>query len=172
MKPRKNYTTHISTLLVALQATDGLVIELGGGQASTPFLHWVCKASKRKLISYENHPEYYEYERTFQSPLHRIRWVDDWDSVPVQEAGVVFVDHHPSERRSVEAIRFKDHADLIVIHDTEREGKKYADPEMWKHFKYQYTYKDTRPWTSIVSNKIDVTNFDKNYENIAKKHAI
>lgn len=171
MKPRKNYTTHTSTLLVALQATDGKVIELGGGQSSTPFLHWVCKAADRKLISYENHPDYYEYERSFKSPMHRIVFVEDWDDVPVEPCGVVFVDHHPSERRAVEAVRFKDAADLIVMHDTEREGPKYADPEMWKHFKYVYTYKATRPWTSIMSNKIDVTNFADRYPLIGKKCA-
>jgi hypothetical protein len=168
MKPRKNYTTHISTLLVALQATTGKVIELGGGQSSTPFLHWVCKAAGRKLISYENHPAYYEYEHTFTSPMHRVIKVDDWDEVPVEPVGVVFIDHHPSERRHVDAIRFKDAADLVVVHDTERQNENYNNDEIFANFKYHYTYKDTRPWTSIVSNKIDVSNFGERYKLICE----
>lgn len=168
MKPRKNYTTHISTLLVAIQATEGKVIELGGGQSSTPFLHWVCKAGERKLISYENHPAYYEYERTFQGPYHAVRKVEDWDDVKVEPCGVVFIDHHPSYRRSIDAIRFKDHADLVVIHDTERDDENYRNSDIWPHFKYHFHYKDARPWTSIVSNKIDVTNFADRYKLICQ----
>ena len=163
MKPRKNYTTHVSTLLVALQATNGTVIEVGGGQSSTPVLHWVCKAANRKLISYENDQNYFDYEYSFKSPLHSIRKIEDWDDMPIEKAGVVFIDHHPSQRRSVDAIRFKDHADLVVIHDTERDDDNYRMREIWPHFKYHFHYKDTRPWTSIVSNTIDVTNFYERY---------
>lgn len=168
MKPRKNYTTHISTLLVAIQATEGKVIELGGGQSSTPFLHWVCKAGERKLITYDDNQEYYEYEYGFKSPLHAVKKVENWDDVPVEPCGVLFVDHHPSYRRSIDAIRFKDVADLVVIHDTERDDENYRNSEIWPHFKYHYTYKDARPWTSIVSNKIDVTNFGERYKLICQ----
>lgn len=166
MKPRKNYTTHISTLLAALKATTGTVIEVGGGQSSTPFLHWVCKAGNRKLITYENHPDYYQYEKSFQSALHRVRKIENWDDMPIEEAGVVFIDHHPSERRSVDAIRFKDHADLVVIHDTERDDENYRMREIWPHFKYRFDFKDARPWTSVVSNTIDLTNFADMYKEI------
>lgn len=163
MKPRKSYTTHISTLLVALQATTGTVIEVGGGQSSTPFLHWVCKASGRKLITYENHPAYYEYARTFKSHLHSIRRIDDWDDMKIEGAGVVFIDHHPSQRRHIDAIRFKDSADIVVIHDTERDDENYRNREIWEHFKFRYDYTDTRPWTTMVSNHIDVSTFGDRY---------
>ena len=166
MKPKKNYTTHISTLLVALKATTGLVIEVGGGQSSTPFLHWVCKAGRRKLITYENHPAYFDYAYSFKSPLHSIRKIENWDDMPIEKAGVVFIDHHPSERRSIDAIRFKDVADLVVIHDTERESEKYRNSDIWPHFKYKFTFTETRPWTTIVSNTIDVTNFADKYKEI------
>lgn len=162
MKPSKEYTTHISTLLVALQATTGTVIELGGGVSSTPFLHWVCKASRRKLITYESHPDYYNYCRKFKSPLHSIRKVDDWNDVAIEDAGVVFVDLHPSNMRHEMAIKFKD-ADLLVIHDTEREDENYQNSKIWQHFKYRYDWKEARPWTTIVSNKVDLTDFDKRY---------
>jgi len=165
MKPRKNYTTHISTLLVALQATKGTVIEFGGGQSSTPVLHWVCKAARRKLITYDDSQAYYEYAHQFTSPLHRVIKVDNWDDVPVEPAGVVFIDHHPSGRRSIDAVRFKD-ADLVVIHDTERDDENYRNRDIWPHFKYRFDFTEARPWTSIVSNKIDLSNFAERYKNI------
>jgi hypothetical protein len=156
MKPSKEYTTHMPTLLVALKATTGLVIEVGGGQSSTPLLHWMCKLGNRKLITYENHPDYYAYAKKFQSNLHRVRKIENWDDMPIEKAGVVFIDHHPSSRRSVDTVRFKD-ADIVVIHDTEREDENYRNSEIWPHFKYRHTYKDARPWTTMVSNKVDVT---------------
>jgi hypothetical protein len=99
--------------------------------------------------------------------MHRIIKVNDWNEVPVEPAGVVFIDHHPSERRRIDAIRFKDMADIVVVHDTERTGEPYGNEEIMKHFKYQFTYKATRPWTSLLSNKIDVTNFAERYKTIA-----
>jgi hypothetical protein len=152
--------------MVALQATKGLVIEVGGGQSSTPFLHWICKAQGRKLITYENHPEYFAYAKSFQSDLHVARLIEDWDDMPIQDAGVVFIDHHPSGRRSIDTIRFKDHADLVVIHDTERDDENYRNSDIWPHFKYRFDFKEARPWTTIVSNKIDVTNFGSKYSEI------
>lgn len=166
MKPTKQYTTHISTLLAALRMTNGLVIELGGGQSSTPFLHWVCKAQRRKLLTYENHDAYYNYCRKFQSKDHRIRKVDDWDDIPAQECAVVFVDLHPSSMRHVMANRFKDHADLVVVHDTERDDDNYRNREIWPNFKYRYDFTEARPWTSVVSNKIDLTFFEDEYRKI------
>lgn len=169
MKPSKTYSTHMSTLLAALQATDGKVIEFGGGPSSTPLLHWVCKAARRKLLTYESHPKYYEYEHTFTSPLHKIQLVENWNETIVEPAGVVFIDHHPSGRRHIDAIRFKDSADLVVIHDTERDDDNYRNREIWPHFKYRFDFKECRPWTTIVSNKIDLSDFNERYEAIGKK---
>lgn len=163
MKPSKNYTTHISTLLVAIRATRGKVIELGGGQSSTPFLHWVCKAGNKKLITYENHPAFYKYLRQFQSYDHRVRKVEDWNKVPIEKCGVLFVDLHPAEMRHEMAIKFKDAASIVVVHDTEREDK-YQNSKIGKHFKYSYTYKDATPWTTMFSNHIDVTEFGDKYK--------
>jgi hypothetical protein len=89
--------------------------------------------------------------------------VDNWDDVKVEPCGVVFIDHHPSGRRSIDAIRFKDAAQLVVIHDTERDDENYRNRDIWPHFKYRFDYKDATPWTSIVSNTIDLTNFAERY---------
>lgn len=166
MKPRKNYTTHISTLLVALKATTGPVIELGGGQSSTPFLHWVAKAGGRKLITYENDPTYYHYCRGFRSKDHRVVKVEDWDAVPIDECGVVFVDLHPSNMRHVMANKFKDAAQIVVIHDTERDDNNYQNSAIWPNFKYRFDYMEANPYTSMVSNYIDVSQFKNHYKAI------
>lgn len=154
----KNYTTHIGVLVKALDASRGTVIECGGGIFSTPLLHWLCKMQNRKLITYESHPDYYAFERQFQSPLHSIRLVEDWDKIEIpSKVGMVFIDHHPPERRMIELSRFKDSAEFIVVHDTERKSREYNREEVFAEFKYRYDWKDCRPWTSIFSNKYDIT---------------
>lgn len=154
----KNYSTHMPVLIKVLLASEGTVVEIGGGIYSTPFLHWMCKFQNRKLVTYENHPDYYEYEKRFQSNLHRVKFVKDWDDIDMpKHISVLFIDHHPSNRRSVDTIKYKDTADYIVIHDTERDDESYDYSRIWPHFKYVYHYRDAKPYTSVVSNIIDVT---------------
>lgn len=150
----KNYSTHITMLVAALNASKGLVIECGGGIFSTPLLHWLCKAQRRQLISYEQDPAYYAFERAFQSPLHKVRFVEDWDKIEIpKHVGMVFIDHHPPERRMIETERFKDVADFVVIHDSERESTSYNRPEVYAMFKNRFDWKECKPWTTVLSNK-------------------
>ena len=154
----KNYSTHNGLLVKMLMKSEGDVIECGGGVFSTPLLHWVCKDLRRKLVSYENIPPYYAFERQFQSSLHSIRFVEDWDKIKIpKHVGLVFIDHHPPERRMVELERFKDVADYIVIHDTERVSREYNRDEVFALFKYRYDWKECRPHTSVFSNFFDLS---------------
>lgn len=154
---KKAYTTHMRTLIKVLNMSKGDVVELGAGPFSTPLLHWVCKDMNRKLISYEVDPEYYNYARQFRSPLHRIVQVNDWDEVDSNtHRGLVFIDHNPFDRRAPDTIKFKDSADYVVIHDTECEDDFKT---IWPHFKYAYTWKGCRPWTSVVSNSKNLSDF-------------
>lgn len=155
----KEYTTNMTMLIKVLLISKGDVIECGGGIFSTPLLHWLCKMQGRKLITYENEKSYYEFERKFQSPAHRVRFVENWDDIPIpKHCGVVFIDHHPSERRMVETLRFKDVADYIIIHDTERTSREYNKPEVFEQFKYRYDWKACKPWCSVFSNLKDLSN--------------
>jgi hypothetical protein len=74
---------------------------------------------------------------------------------------MVFVDHHPPERRMIETSRFKDVADYIVIHDTERESREYNRSEILDGFKYRHDWKDCKPWTSVFSNFKDLSFLSK-----------
>jgi len=155
----KNYSTHNAMLLKIFQLSKGDVVECGGGIFSTPLLHWACKLADRKLISYEQDPAYYQFERQFQSRQHIIRFVENWDDIDTKtHRGMVFIDHHPPERRMIELERFKDSADYIVVHDTERESREYNRQEVFDLFKYKYTWKGCRPWTSVFSNFHDLSN--------------
>lgn len=157
----KTLTTYIGVLIKVLQMSEGDVVELGAGPASTPLLHWMCKDMNRRLISYENDPEFYNFARQYRSKLHKIVFVENWDDVEADiRRGLVFIDHHPSLRRGTDVIRFKDSADYIIMHDTEEEEKNDYK-KVWPNFKYIYTWKECRPWVSVVSNAKDLSGLNK-----------
>jgi hypothetical protein len=165
----KGYSTHNALLLRVLDASDGDVVEMGSGPFSTALLHWYCKNKKRKLITYEDDPQYYIFAKMFQSPEHRVIFIEDWDKVDTsQHRGLVFIDHggkldggYHGSRRGLDVTRWKDTADYIVMHDTEVgdyvKDDIYNYRPMWKNFKYKFTWKECRPWTSVVSNSKDVS---------------
>ena len=161
---RKAYTTHMPMLIKAVQLTKGPVMELGSGLFSTPLLHWLCKKDSRKLVTYENMLEYYPFARQFRSRNHHVRLIDSWDKIDVETHwSVVMIDHKPAERRAIDAIRLRDKADYIVLHDTERSV--YGYDKIWPHFKYIYHWKSCKPWTTVVSN---FKNLNEEFTNIHK----
>ncbi len=149
----KAYSTHNPFLIEYVQKTTGPVLELGSGVFSTPLLHWLCR--NRDLYTYENNPEYYHFARKFRSKFHRIRPIDKWEDLkPDKHYSIVFIDFSAkgSIKRGEMAIRFKDHADFIILHDTEppRE-KEYGYDKVWKHFRYRRDWKECSTWTSVLS---------------------
>jgi hypothetical protein len=156
---RKDYTTHMPMLIKVVQMTSGPVLELGAGVFSTPLLHWLCAESGRRLDTYEDVADCYHFAHKFRSRNHRIHFVEDWDAV--EFAGhwdVVFIDH-TTGRRSVDALRLKDKADYIILHDSEAE-KHYGYDKVWPEFRYIYHWKNCQPWTTVVSNLKDVSRWN------------
>lgn len=140
-------------LIKTVQNTNGKILELGAGPYSTPLLHWICKEKGQKLLTLENNLDYYKFARQFQSRLHSIRQVENIDDLEINDHfSVVFIDHNFENRmRGQDAIRFKDNADFVVLHDSEEE-RNYGYDKAWKHFKYRYDWKECKPWTTVLSN--------------------
>lgn len=147
----KHYTTHILMLIKCVQHTDGAVLELGAGPASTPLLHWLCKEKKRPLYTYESNKFFYKYAKLFQSSNHHVRYVD-WNDYKIDGHWSVALIDQPSKFR-VQSINYlKDKVDYFVLHDTDGAGvERYKD--VLSQFKYRYDWKECRPWTTVVSNK-------------------
>lgn len=153
----KEKSTHNPMLIRTILMSEGPVLEIGAGLFSTPLMHWLCKMMGRKLVTYENNPDYYQFARKFVSRDHSIKLIDDWSKMDLKTHwGVVLMDHNPDERRADDVISFKDNADYIVIHDTDREDK-YHMEKAYPHFKYIHTWKGCRPWTTVVSNFKDLS---------------
>jgi hypothetical protein len=159
IKHVKGMSTHNVLLIKAVLLSDGPVLEIGSGFFSTPLLHWLCKMTGKDLVTYENNLEYFEMARKFKSRHHSIRLIGDWSEMDSQtQWGVVFVDHSPKERRIVDIEKYKDKAEYLVIHDTER-ADLYSYDKVWPMFKYRYEWQECVPYTTVVSNVKDLSNF-------------
>lgn len=142
-------------LIKCVQATDGPVMELGAGLASTPLLHWLCWEKARPLWTFEEKDEYFQYAKKFQSKFHRIRQIKDWNDFNVKGHWSVSLIDQSVKGRTPSILYLKDKVDYIVIHDTQREDVYHYAP-IWKQFKYVHHWKGCVPWTSVVSNFKDL----------------
>ncbi len=153
----KQQGTHMLTLMKAIAATGGAVCEMGAGFSSTPLLHWLTLG--RELVTYESDPDYAHFARSFRSKDHKVRHTD-FKNVDFERTwSVVFIDHSPRRPRTRgdDAVKFIN-ADLIVLHDTEPESSThYGYDQVFPLFKYRYDWNLCKPYTSVVSNTIDVS---------------
>lgn len=141
-----------------MEVTNGPVLELGCGFSSTPLLYWMCMEQGRKFVSYEND------KRWIEKVGYPIEYVEDWDKTDIDNIhwSVVLMDHRPGERRPVDAVRLKDNADFIILHDSVSElGKFYGYEKIYPLFKYRFNYTKFLPNTVVLSNLVDVEKFLK-----------
>lgn len=158
MTIHRRWGSHLPVLMRLVSITTGKILELGTGIYSTPFLHWSCFLSNRKLISYESEPKYYEKSKQYRTSRHRVRFIDNWDNLNI--AGffdIVFIDLHPGFKRKDLAAKFKDSCLYVVLHDTEPdEDDCYKYSEIYQMFKYRYDFVKVKPNTTVLSNVVDI----------------
>lgn len=169
--PTNNDLSYYPLLYKALEATKGEIIEMGTGHGSTPLLHEYCTKNKRVLHSYETEKDWISKFEGTANELHTFTLLDRlaWDvcSDMHPSPSVVFIDHAPGERRKEDILRFKDSAEIIVVHDTEPTGA--GDYQVRQHFqKFKYcvevlsNWHDPREagaWATALSNTINITNW-------------
>ena len=146
-------STHLPVLISALSRTSGDVLELGTGKYSTPVLHELCEEQKRRLFSYESNRDYYERVKHFQTRLHSVEHIENFDEASIeQDWSLVFIDHAPADRRIVDIERVKTHSDYIVCHDTEPESDCiYEYSKTFKNFLYRWDYTKFETHTTVLS---------------------
>jgi hypothetical protein len=159
---RSSYETHRPVLREAvLRVPRGLILELGAGDGSTPPLHEVCLATGRPVVTLESDRTWFERFEHLNSENHAVVHVPSWEdldralfrSLPFS---IAFVDHTPT-RRVVDVRWLADRAQILVVHDTE--SKDYGYETIFDLFRYSVTYKSRVPWTSVLSNFIDVSSW-------------
>lgn len=149
-----NWDNHRIMLPLALELTKGLVIELGSGEGSTPFLRKYCKEEGREFRTYDHHPEWSEK----MGAVH----IADWDKADIwHPCGLLFVDHAPGEHRYIAIERMKDKADIIVVHDSEDAATGYLLAKIWHLFKYRLNFNRRGGGAGVtaISNTIDLNKY-------------
>lgn len=163
IKDMDEWSGHRRLLWQALEATKHLklpVLELGCGYGSTPFLQQYCKDNGLELFSYDFNKEW--------ADKFGATHVENWD-LNVDWLGqfsVALVDESPGEHRK-SSVRFLAlAAQIVIVHDSEPIGWNASDyqvrPEFirFKYFTDERPDIDGQPWTSALSNFIDVSKFD------------
>jgi hypothetical protein len=156
------YGSHRNLLWEALEATKHLklpVIELGSGQSSTPYIRQYCKDEGLEFFTYESSRKWAE---TMGS-----EYVEDWDKMNFwdKEFSVCLLDLAPGEYRKVALMKLIN-TKVICVHDSEAPGWNASDYRIRPLFsKFKYMLDDIpnvkgAPWTTLVSNEIDVTKFE------------
>jgi hypothetical protein len=154
------YGSHLPVLIKLVGMTDGPVLELGMGFNSSPFLHWSCVPHNREIVSYDADAVYFRFLRVtnFGYGSHKVVLVDKWEDAPIERPwDVVFIDVSPDEMRGECARRVANYAKFVVLHDTEPEAvEKCGYDKIFPLFKYRFDYKVRKPYTSVLSNFVDV----------------
>lgn len=159
-----NYGSHLPLLIKAMEISTGPVVEMGMGVNSTPVMHWMCAASHRNLVSYEtDESQLYQWSHFSapRFPWHYIELVKDWDEINLAYPwSLAFVDHDPDERRHKDVLRLADHAQLIVLHDSEgKPHQREAFSRVYDSFKWSWRYSEYEPESIILSNFVDLSGF-------------
>ncbi len=150
------YGTHRPSLCEAIVRTTGPILELGMGNDSTPSLHAVAEACGRVVRSFDHDAAWSERFSGLRSAHHRIAHFMSWDACPIMSEvwGVVLIDHAPAERRAVDIERLAQRAQVIVVHDSE--DPSYGYDRVFGLFAHRSEDRDHRPWTMLLSNRVDV----------------
>jgi len=145
--------THQEALSWAVGVTEGPVVEIAMGWYSTLMLHGMCEGLGRELYSIDPLEEWVAPFRRLETGWHHII-LDDTLTIPVDHAGVVFVDHnHPGVTRAEVIRAARPIAEAVVVHDSDP-GKQVAYPGVFTCFigmeDALNEYAHRRDWLEIV----------------------
>lgn len=154
--------TYLGALIEIINKTTGPVLECGMSIFSTPYLHFACSSAKRKIISYDNSLVQYNKWKAFENDYHKINFIDDWDKIDISgHWSVALIDHEPKISRKDVIKRLSLSTDYIIAHDTQgRLENRYRYSEVFPLFKHRKDFTSERPFTTVLSNFIDLSKPD------------
>lgn len=164
--------SHVPILAAAIARTTGPILECGTGHWSTHMIRWLARG--REVNSMDTDKAWLDifialYEKPMEMTFSIVRgadqhhgliatWVAYGKSLNAEhyKDGICFLDQSPGEARVPMAKAIKGKFKFIVAHDTEADippgGGNYGWKQLDGYFKYQYTFMDVRPWTTVYSD--------------------
>lgn len=141
--------------LASCNVTDKPITEFGCGFGSTILLRHRCNQQKRPFLSYETN-------RNWADKFTLVTKMNDYDEIHLSEEpfrqGILFIDLAPADVRKTMIEKHANHADVIIVHDSEKSSQfcYYLEPTLSK-FKYRLNFEPEKyPHTTVVSNFVDV----------------
>jgi hypothetical protein len=154
------YGSHLPCLIKAVEKNTGVF--------STPYLRYKAMLDNRKLLSLENFKGWYDFLRKYydDNKNHEIHFVEKYADAPVKERfepwSVVLIDQTPDSSRVEEALKLKDKAEYIIVHDSNPSNYKVTHyDELYPHFKYKTDWMGDNNRATILSNLVDLKDFWK-----------
>src|SRR3990167_2687507 len=159
-----NYGTHLPALIKAMSKTTGDVLELGMGVFSTPYLHYQCILSNRKLTSYENFKPWVQFffDYHYDHPNHEINLVESYNQARIDHKNwdVALVDQTPDSSRVETIRRLANLAKYIIVHDSNgNKDKTYHYSTIYSLFKYRTIWDKDKNHATVLSNFVDLEDF-------------
>lgn len=154
-----DWDSHLPLLWLASKGEYNVITEFGSGSGST--FRLASEANKKSIpfSTWENNIKYYGLLMVAMPNIIRF-FVKDWkaNTDNIARPGLLFIDCAPGEIRKGLCEKFKDKADVIVIHDTEESAEYvYGMKEILSTFKYRLDFKpEGLPHTTAVSNFVNV----------------
>ena len=157
------YGTHLPCLIKAFEKTTGNILELGTGLFSTPYLRYMCILHDRKLTSYENYKEWYDFILKYYklNNNHDLYFIDEYKNAPIDRSwDIVLIDQTPDSSRTEEIIRLKDRAKYIIIHDANPSNDKVTHySKIYPLFKYRTDWIGDNNRATVLSNIVSLEDF-------------
>jgi hypothetical protein len=157
------YGTHLPCLIKAVEKTTGDILELGTGIFSTPYLHYKAILDNRKVVSYENFKEWYQFliDYQYNCANHEIHFIEKYSDAPIEKPwDVVLIDQTPDSSRSEEIRRLANWAKYIVIHDSNPSNDNVTHySTIYPLFKYKTDWHGDRNRATVLSNFVDLSDF-------------
>lgn len=148
-----DWDSHRPALWLAVTKGGDKILEVGCGEGSTKLLYDYCKANKKWFTSLETNKE---WSAKIPQSFH----VEDYIGVlkTYLPISILFVDCAPASLRKEIINEFKDDADVIIVHDSEKSSQFCYDLEpTLSQFEYRIDYEPVgKPHTTIISRKINV----------------
>jgi hypothetical protein len=174
------FSTHQASLVAAMLATRGPILELGGGWYSTPLVSAFSVAQQRVACTVETNDPFLQLLKAYSSPLHEFHHLAGYDFEPsgkfsprpgttraeyigIQQRfldelcarhrepwSIVFIDQRPGFLRTPSLEHFANRAEFLVVHDTEHPAYEYEP--LLSQFRFRCDVRLHVPATTIVSN--------------------
>jgi hypothetical protein len=164
--------THQPVLYEAVKRSHGDVLELGSGFNSTPMIHALTENTDRKVLTVDHDANWLSKFLHLQTPNHEFRVLGSYEDIRQIQGvfSVVFIDEGNWESRAESLKYFADKATYLVLHDSDY-IERQLEFKFAEHFAYFKTYMPLQPYpyetgppTTLLSNIIDVRQWDINYE--------